>query len=95
MLWRDRLWLTHRHKRNEPFCPLCFAPIKWVYDGAVWIPCDQEPSLGYPGRGHKTAVYHRELLRDMWLYRDGPLDGERPVEVLIPHVFTCNKLKGG
>lgn len=95
MLWRERLWLMHKRKRDEPFCPLCFAPIKWVYDGTVWIPCDQEPALGYPGRGNKTAVYQRELRKDVRLYREGPIEGGNPVEVLIPHVLTCEILKEG
>lgn len=95
MLWRERLWITHKKKRDEPFCPICYSPIKWVYDGIVWIPCDQEPVLGYLRLGSKTAIYHREMLHNVWLYRDGPIDGENPVEVLIPHVFTCEKLKGG
>ena len=93
MLWRDRLWLTHRKKRDEDFCPLCFSPIKWVYDGLFWIPCDKEPVFAYIGYGEKTAVYKKELCKNVHLYRDGQIEGIRPSEVLIPHVFTCSEIK--
>ena len=93
MLFRERLWLTHQRRLDEDYCPLCFAPIKWVYDGSKWIPCDREPALAYLGKGFKKAVYKRELIDRVWLYRDGAIPGESPVEVLIPHVFNCEELK--
>lgn len=93
MLWRDRLWMKHRHKGDYDFCPLCYAPIKWVYDGIDWIPCDQEPVLIYPHQGKETAVIRRELLFDCKLYSQGIMPNLRPVEALRPHVFTCHELK--
>jgi hypothetical protein len=95
MLFRDRLWLTHRRKLDLDYCPLCLSPVKWVYDGSLWIPCDREPALAYLGHGDSQAVYRRELIDGVHLYRDGPLNGNRPVEVLIPHVFTCKELNKG
>ena len=93
MILRERLWLTHRRKGDTEYCPLCYTPIKWVYDGSLWIPCDREPYLAYLHCGHKKGVYRRELVDDLHLYRDGPLYGRQPVEILIPHVFTCTELE--
>ena len=90
---RERLWLTHRRRGADDFCPLCFAPIKWVYDGIDWIPCDKEPVLAYPGEGSKKAVISRNLRNDCWLYADGSLPGKIPVDALQPHIFTCQGLR--
>lgn len=90
---RDRLYLTHRRRRAEDYCPLCYVPVKWVYDGIIWIPCDKEPALIYPGKGEKRAVIRRELRSDCSLYADGKIEGDIPVEGLIPHVLTCRELR--
>lgn len=93
MIFRDRLWLTHRRKLDTDFCPLCFAPIKWIYDGILWIPCDREPILVYPYAGDKKAVIRRELVNHCALYSDGILEGIKPVLAHMPHVFTCETLR--
>lgn len=86
---QQRLYLTHRRRGNEDYCPRCCAPIKWIYDGSLWIPCSREPILCYPGQGYKKAVVNRRLRGDVWLYTDGRLAGLRPVSGHLPHVYDC------
>ena len=93
-MFRERLWLTHRRRLETDFCPLCFSPIKWIYDGCIWIPCDREPILVYPSIGNKTAVINRELVNDCALFSDGAINGKRPILAHMPHVFTCSELRG-
>ena len=93
MTLRERPWLTHRRRPDWNLCPLCQAPIKWIYDGIVWIPCDREPVLVYPRLGRKRAVVRRELLEDCAYYANGPIAGETPVLAHEPHIFTCDHLK--
>lgn len=92
---RNRIWLTHRHRLEYDFCPLCNNPLKWIYDGSVWVPCDREPILVYPGKGNQKAVIRRKLVQDCCLYADRVLAGIRPVEGHRPHVYTCTELHGG
>lgn len=90
---RERLWLTHKKRLQFDFCPLCFDPIKWIFDGIVWIPCDREPILAYAGVGAKTVIYKRELLKNFYLYSDGFLGNTQPVWCHNPHIFNCTELK--
>lgn len=84
----SRVWMTHK-RRGEDMCPLCYAPLRWIYDSTEWIPCDVEPILVYLCAGNKSAVVKRELLRDVALYADVKIKGVRPVSAHRPHVCTC------
>lgn len=81
-------------RRGESFCQECGAVLKWVYDGASWIPCDVEPVLIYPGRGRFRAVYRKELIDNALYYPARFPIRERPVYGLQPHIFTCRRMKG-
>lgn len=88
----SRLYLKHKRRSDENFCPLCFAPIKWIYDGFDWIPCDREPILVYSDSGEKSAVIKKKLCRNVALYADGAIEGKKPVSAHRPHVCTCENL---
>lgn len=83
------IYLKYRHRSNYDFCEDCSSPLKWVYDGDNWIPCDTEPVLFYPGKGHKTVIYKRRIIKDALIYAPGMEYGDAPVYGLTPHMFNC------
>lgn len=83
------IYLKYRHRSNYDFCEECNASLKWVCDGDNWIPCDTEPVLFFPGKGHKTVVYKHRIVRDALIYTPGMEYEEVPVYGLIPHMFNC------
>lgn len=86
-------FLMYRYRLNENICPDCFSPLKWVYDGMYWIPCDTEPVLFYPDSGKDWIVYKGRLLKNAKIFRKG-LKIDKPVlSGLKPHAFNCRKVE--
>jgi hypothetical protein len=91
-MFQPQIWKTH--KRREPFenCPHCEKPIRWEYDGSVWIPCDPEPVMFimHP-EGTKTILYKRRIVESCLLYKRGDprFEGVRPLHGLTRHYSTC------
>ena len=89
---RSRVWLRHNRKELWKECPLCNAPIRWVYDGESWIPCDREPisfELCFDEK-HIKIVHGRCLVH-------GTLEIKHPetrIMGLLPHVYSCDALDG-
>ena len=65
------IFLKYRRRGDFTFCEDCGAPVKWVYNGIEWTPCDTEPVYFYPGEGRDTVFYRGELVRNALLYRPG------------------------
>ena len=87
------IFLKYRYRLNENICPDCYSPLKWVYGGMYWIPCDTEPVLFYPDSGNDIIVYKRELLKNVKIYKRGGIRIDKPVlSGLRPHVFNCQKV---
>ena len=89
------IWKKHKRRGWDNTCPHCGKPIKWIYDGMDWLPCDTEPILFrmHPD-GRDTVVYKRQELERCIIYSgqdkkgDGvPLTGHRQ------HYYTCHVLK--
>ena len=89
----QRVWMKHRRKPEWEMCPRCFSPLKWIYDGFDWIPCDREPVLFYPNIGDKHIVYRKELISNAALYRDKKRPALIPCTGHRPHVCTCEEIK--
>lgn len=69
---RDRLWLKHKYRHESNECPRCSTSIRWVYDGAYWIPCDKEPVYYIRDRDSKVSIVKRKTLIDgVLLYQPG------------------------
>ena len=66
------LWKKHKHKGDFSECPHCGKPIRWIYDGDGWLPCDHEPVMFilHP-RGTKNIVYEKQLFTNGLIYRKG------------------------
>lgn len=95
MTFSPSIW--KRHKRRDDFneCPHCGAPLRWIYDGIDWLPCDTEPVLFrmHP-EGKSTVVYRRAELANCILYsaKDRKGTGE-PLWGHVQHYYTCSVLK--
>lgn len=89
------LFLMNRIRGNLNYCEECLSPIKWVYDGFYWIPCNPEPVYFYPHEGRCTVFYKGELHRDALLYRNDLNRPDKPVAGLEPHIFTCSFRQNG
>lgn len=85
------IFLKYRRRGENTFCPECGSPIKWVYTGINWIPCNAEPVYFYPSAGNDVVFYRGDLTWNAKLYRPGMGQEERPLAGLRPHVFTCRK----
>lgn len=89
------IWKKHKHRDEFKNCPHCGAPLKWIYDGFDWIPCDKEPVLFtmHP-EGRLTIIYNKQEISNCLLYVRGD-----PRTVGVPswghqqHYYTCPWLK--
>lgn len=89
---RSRVWLKHKRKEDWKHCPLCNAPIRWVYDGDDWIPCDREPVSFEPCYdGTEIMIVHSKVLVNGTLNIKIP---ETRIMGLLPHVYSCDDLDG-
>ena len=92
-LIRKRCWLRHRFHEGWNFCPLCNAPLVWVYDDEEWIPCDREMILFKRDLDGKVMVVSERTLKDYCVIYEPGMDGNfKPG--LLPHVYSCDKLSG-
>lgn len=90
---RLRVWLKHNHKEDWHNCPACNTPLKWVYDGENWVPCDREPIYYKWTMGGNFKIFkNRELLDGCEIYKSG--DGKGFTMGLLPHVYSCFDLNG-
>ena len=89
------IWKKHKHREQWDNCPHCEGPLKWIYDGFDWIPCDKEPVLFvmHPDGKYKL-IYEKAELSNCLLFRKGdkrittsPLWGHQQ------HYYTCPWLK--
>lgn len=86
-----KIWKVHRHKGDFDFCPMCGTPLRWIYDGDGWMPCDREPVLFvmHP-RGRERVVYQRKVYDNCVIYRKGDerfSDGA--IRGNVQHYYTC------
>lgn len=90
---RNRCWLRHRHKEEWDRCPLCNAPIRWIYVDSEWTPCDREGVTYKRDFEGDLLIYDGNGLKDCCkLYSVG--DSGRFKIGLLPHVYSCDELKG-
>lgn len=71
-------------------CELCAAPLKWIYTGVEWVPCDEAPTLVYPDGGAQKAIYKKEFVQ--CTHYDG-VRNVAPVYAHLPHALTCKRLR--
>lgn len=92
MLFQPEIWKTHRRRNEYDECPHCGSPLRWIYDGLQWYPCDKKPVLFilHP-EGTKHIVYKKELYQNALLYTPGDkrFYGVSPLYGSIQHYFTC------
>lgn len=84
-------FIRYNRRGNTNICEDCYSPLKWIYDGMYWIPCDTEPVLFYPESGKDIIVYHRKLLFDAKIYKKGMRMKKQVFEGLRPHALVCRK----
>ena len=93
MLERKRCWMHHKYKEDFRRCPLCNAPIRWVYSDEQWTPCDKEAVTYKRDIEGKLRIYDGRELKDYCkLYSVG--DSGAFKMGLLPHVYSCDGLKG-
>lgn len=76
-------------------CPHCQKPLRWIFDGLEWLPCDHEPVLFimHP-EGRESVVYGREVLTHCLTYRKGdPRFVGIPKHGNVQHYYTCPVLR--
>ena len=91
MIFSPLIWKRHKHRLNDNNCPHCDKPIRWVYDGEGWLPCDRDPVMFIPHpEGSKTVIYHKKEWSGVLLYRrtDERCRG-KVFQGLIQHYYTC------
>lgn len=95
---RKRLWRFHKKRLDDEYCPLCFEPIRWIYDGSEdkWSPCDSKPAMYITAdNGMKIDMYTqfrkpiKGILYNSW---DKRFTKENIKYGFVPHVFTCEVL---
>ncbi len=95
MIFTPLIWKKHKRRDNENICPHCSAPIKWIYDGFDWYPCDKEPVLfSMHPEGNLTIIYKCQELNKCLLYVKGdPRTVGTPLWGYQQHYYTCPVLK--
>ena len=90
---RKRVWLKHRYHEGWEFCPLCHAPLRWIYDDEMWIPCDRVPVLFKRELDGNMSIVTEGTLKDYCtLYVPGAEGNYK--QGLLPHVYSCDRLDG-
>lgn len=93
---RDRCWKTHKKREPWDSCPLCDQPLKWVYNGVEWMPCNREPILFilHP-KGRNAVVYRRRIYDNAILYQpnNNVFYKQQPLQGYMQHYYTCPVLK--
>ena len=95
MTFTPLIWKKHKRRDNENNCPHCQAPIKWIYDGFDWFPCDKEPVLfAMHPTGRLTLIHERKELSNCLLYVKGdPRTVAPPLWGYQQHYYTCPILR--
>ena len=89
---RKCCWMYHKYREYWEYCPLCNAPIRWQYEDEGWVPLDREPIRFVRGiEGKMNISDGRHLLDYCMIYKD---QVQTPRMGLLPHVYSCHKLKG-
>ena len=93
-LFSPKVWPTHRRREYFDDCPHCGAPLKWVYDGVEWMPCDKEPVLFiHHPEGKSTVIYRRTAHTGCLVYARGDKRfAEAPKMGHTQHYYTCPRL---
>lgn len=95
---RKRLWRFHKKRLDDEYCPLCFEPIRWIYDSSEdkWSPCDDKPVMYITADGGvKVDMYSqfkrpvKGILYNSW---DKRFTKDNIKQGFIPHVYTCEIL---
>ena len=93
LIVRKRCWMHHKYKEDFDRCPLCSAPLRWVYVDDEWTPCDREPITYKRDLDGKLIIYDgKELLKYCDIYKPGDTGNFKLG--LLPHVFSCDALEG-
>lgn len=89
------IWKTHKHREDFNQCPHCNAPLRWIYVGEEWIPCDKQPTLFilHPS-GSAKIIYKKQVYENCLIYKkaDKRFQGEI-LEGNRPHFYTCEVLR--
>ena len=95
-MFQPLIWKTHKRREQFNECPHCGKPLKWIYDGLVWYPCDKEPILFmlHP-QGQRELLYNRNLISNCLLYTRGDkrFEGIKPFSGSMQHYHTCPVLR--
>lgn len=95
-MYQPLIWKTHRRREEFSECPHCGKPLRWIYDGSVWYPCDREPVMFimHPS-GRNSVVYGRKLYENCLIYKKGDdrFAGVHPLSGNVQHYYTCEELK--
>ena len=92
-LIRKRCWISHKYKEDWEFCPICHAPLRWIYADDNWTPCDREAVTYTRDLDGKLLIYDgKELLKYCSLYKNG--DKGIMKMGLLPHIFSCDGCNG-
>lgn len=90
---RNRCWMKHRYREEWERCPMCGAPLRWMYDGDEWIPCDREPVRYFRDISGKLSVMQGRSLLDYCVLAESTVE-KRTRLGLLPHVYSCGALDG-
>lgn len=95
-MFQPQVWKNHKRREQFNECPHCGQPLRWIYDGVVWYPCDKEPVIFmmHPS-GKSSIVYNRELYKNCLIYRKGDprFAGTHPLSGSVQHYYSCPILK--
>ena len=89
------IWKQHDHRENFNECPHCGKPLRWIYNGEKWLPCDAEPVLFtmHPS-GRMNLVHKKEVLEKCLLYNSkDPRCAGSPIWGYQQHFYTCEWLR--
>lgn len=95
-MFQPQIWKSHKKRDDFTECPHCGKPLRWIYDGILWYPCDREPTMFilHP-TGKNQVLYNRKLYENCLIYRKGDprFDGVHPLSGNVQHYYTCPVLR--
>lgn len=90
----SQIHLRYKRRMDMSICPDCFAPIKWIFDGVYWYPCDREPVLFWPGIGTEAVLHKGNFLTHALMFYPASGKSDAPLTGHKPHYFSCPFCKG-